>query len=307
MTSNIYVALSSFSPFSDAPLELLKKSGSEFTVNPFGRRLLKNEVIEQLQGFDGVVAGLEPYDTDVLSALPQLKCISRCGVGIDNINLDLAKEKGITIKNTPDVVVLPVAELTIGMILDLLRRLTYHSSFMKKGEWHRQVGQQLSGKKVGVIGLGRIGKRVAELLINLGANVYGADLMPDLVWSESLGVKIISLPELLSECDVVTIHVSPSSDHKCILGENEISQMKKNAFLVNTARGQLVDENALYNALKSGYLAGAALDVYNDEPYNGPLCSLDNIVLSPHVATFTKESRVQMEFEAVKNVLDFFC
>ncbi len=306
MKPKIFVALSTFAEFGDAPIRLLEKSGLTFYLNPLGRRLVREEIIEMGNGCEGIIAGVEPYDDFVLENLPELRCISRCGVGIDNISLEKAKDLGITIRNTPDVVILPVVELTIAMIFDLLRRLSYHTSLLRSGKWEKQAGNLLTGKKVGVIGLGRIGKRVAETLTSLGAEVCGSDLIPDQEWAKHAEVQVISTDQLLRECDIVSIHVSVLGDHKFILGKKEIESMRKGSFVVNVSRGELVDERALFEALKSNHLAGAALDVFPKEPYDGPLCELDNIVLTPHVATFTRESRVQMEVEAVENLLRFF-
>lgn len=305
MTSAIYVTLSTFSQFDDRPLKLLQDSGISFSLNTLNRRMLKEEVIEQARDAEVVVAGIEPYDELVLNKLTKLKCISRCGVGIDNIDIAKAREKGIVIKNTPDVVILPVAELTVAMIFDLLRRLSYHTSKLKLRQWQKKEGGLLSGRKVGVIGLGRIGRKVSEMLMSLDAVVYGTDICPDIAWAKKNKIQIVSKEYMLKECDVITIHIASQKTEGFVLGKNEINNLKKGALLVNTSRGKFLDEIALCEALKSNHLGGAALDVFSEEPYNGPLCDLDNVVLTPHVATLTIESRIQMEMEAVKNAIDF--
>jgi D-3-phosphoglycerate dehydrogenase / 2-oxoglutarate reductase len=300
----IFVALSTFAEFGDAPLKLLDKSGIEYSLNTLGRRLVREETVEMGRDYEGIIAGVEPYDDYVLDRLPRLRCISRCGVGVDNIALEKAKKNGIVVRNTPDVVVLPVVELTIAMIFDLLRKLSYHTSLLRSKRWEKKAGNLLTGKTVGVVGLGRIGKRVAETLKKLDADVCGADLFPDLDWAKRVGVRIISTESLLSECDLVSIHVSLLADQRFVLGQKEIASMREGSFVVNVSRGGVIDENALYNALKVHHLEGAALDVFQEEPYTGPLCDLDNVVLTPHLATLTRESRVQMETEAVENLLD---
>jgi len=302
----VLVALSTFTEYGDAPLTLLKESGLDYYLNPLGRRLVREEIVEMGKDCAGIIAGVEPYDDYVLDHLPKLRCISRCGVGIDNISLATAKEKGIVIKNTPDVVVLPVVELTMAMIFDLLRRLSYHTRLLRSKQWQKKAGNLLSGKKAGVLGLGRIGRKVAETLVKLGAEVYGADLSPDQKWADENGVKIVSNEALLRESDIISLHVSLLENDKFILGKKEIESMKEGAFLINTSRGEVIDEEALYRALKSNHLGGAALDVFQKEPYEGPLCELENVVLTPHIATLTAESRVQMEVEAVRNLIDFF-
>jgi len=302
----IFVALSTFAQEGNEPLDMLNSSGHSFSVNKSGKRLTKDDVMTQARGFDGIIAGLEPYDTEVLKVLPGLKCISRCGVGVDNVDLIKAKKANITVLNTPVVVVQPVAELTIAMIMDLLRQLTRHSILMHEKKWERRTGNLLSGKKVGIIGLGRIGRRVAELLRAWDIDVWGADIHPDLIWAKQKNVKIMPLEQLLAQADIVTLHLSVSDEHPFCLGKKEINSMKKGAFLVNVSRGALVDEPALFEALQNDHLAGAGLDVYAQEPYNGLLCDLPNVVLTPHVATLTQESRLAMEIEATQNIINFF-
>lgn len=304
--NKIYIALSAFARQDPGPLSALKRSGFFFDINTTGRRLTKEEIINNARGFSGIIAGLEPYDAQVLEALPDLKCISRCGVGVDNIDLNKAKEKNIAVLNTPDVVVQPVAELTMAMILDLLRRVTTHTLLMREKKWERRTGNLLLGKKVGVIGLGRIGRRVAELLRGWGIEVYGVDIHPDKGWAQQQGIDILTLQQALADSDIITLHLTAIDEHPFCLSENEIARMKKGAFLVNVARGVLIDEPSLIKALRSGHLAGAGLDVFEQEPYTGPLCDLDNVVLTPHVATLTQESRLAMEIEAVQNVVNFF-
>jgi D-3-phosphoglycerate dehydrogenase len=302
----IFIALSTFAKEGRAPLTLLEESGISFAVNPLGKRLEKHELIEMAQGCQGVVAGLELYDHVVLSQLLSLKCISRCGVGVDNIDLVYARQQGVEVRNTPNVVVQPVAELTLGMILDLLKKITFHTFLLRQNQWQRLTGSLLQGKCVGVLGLGRIGRRVAELLTRLEAEVIGADLYPDAKWASEQGVEIVSIPELLRRSDIVTIHLAEVVENPFQITSREIALMKKGALLVNVARGRFICEDDLFAALQEGRLGGAALDVFSQEPYTGPLCSLENVILTPHVATLTQESRMQMEWEAVKNLIQYF-
>jgi D-3-phosphoglycerate dehydrogenase / 2-oxoglutarate reductase len=301
----IYIALSEFCRNDDRPRRLLMESGFEMCENLSGRRLLREEIIEALRGASGVVAGVEPYDAEILGSLPDLRCISRCGVGLDNVDLTYARERNIGVLNTPTVVVQPAAELTVAMILDLLKKLTRHTALLRSGRWEKMTGGLLAGRKVGVLGLGRIGKRVAEMLSNLDARVYGSDVAPDPEWAKRHVVTLLPVRELLETVDVLTLHLSPLPENPFRLGEREIRLMRPGALLVNVSRGQTVDEEALYQALKEGHLDGAALDVFPEEPYTGKLRDLDNIILTPHIATLTKESRSQMELEAVANLVRF--
>ena len=304
MSAKIFVALSTFAEYGNAPLDLLDRCGLEYFINPLKRRVKQQEIIEMGKDSAGIIAGVEPYDKDVLNQLPALKCISRCGVGIDNIDLDLAREKGIIIRNTPDVVIQPVVELTIAMAFDLMRRVASHTQWMKEKKWQKTAGNMLAGKTIGILGLGRIGRKVAEAFFKLDANVIGCDIQPDENWAKKHGVDIVDTETLLKKSDIFSIHISVLNDNPFILGESQISFMKRGSWVINVSRGNLVDENALFEALQSGHLTGAALDVYAQEPYAGKLCNLDNVILTPHIATLTVESRLQMETEAVKNLLD---
>ena len=303
MTQKIFVALSTFAEHGDEPARVLRDSGHEIACNPHGRRLTADEVVSLAADCAGIIAGVEPYTSGVLSALPKLRCISRVGAGLDNVDLEAARERGVAIRNTPDVVTDAVAELTLGMVLDLLKNLSIHTAEMKRGEWIKHTGRMLRGKRVGVIGLGRIGKRVAENFVALGASVHGADPAADPEWAKRTGVAVEPVSEVVRSADVLCLHLSGSVG-EFRLGAPEISGMKTGAILVNVSRGRFVDEHALYEALAAGKLAGAALDVYSEEPYAGRLCELGNVVLTPHIATLTAETRVAMELEAVENILD---
>lgn len=302
-TSKVLIALSTFAEYGSEPLDLLKASGLKYALNPSGRRLNESEILQLGADCEGIVAGVEPYTSQVLTQLPRLKCISRCGVGTDNVDKTKAHELGIKILNTPDPVIQPVAELTIAMMLDLLRHLTWHSLKMRGQKWEKKGGRNLQGCIVGLIGLGRIGRKVAELLRSFGAYVVGFDPHSEHAWAQKNGVELLSLQGLLKQSDIVSLHLSSDKNAPFVLSEKEIRSMKPGAMLINVARGEFVDEQALYNALADGHLAGAGLDVFSQEPYTGKLTTLDNVVLTPHAATLTRESRLEMETQAVENLL----
>ena len=305
MGHRIFIATSSFAEVDTRPLQIIENSGYVMSVNQTGRRLESQELVQAAQGCTAVIAGLEKYDASVFSRLPELRCISRCGVGVDNIDLKVAREKNVKIFNTPHAVIQPVAELTIALIFDLLRLVTRHCEGMHQGRWERFMGQQLQGKTVGILGLGRIGRRVAELLIRLEAKVIGCDIVPDQDWARQVSVKVATLEEVLSQADIVSVHLSKTTSEDFCLTEAYLTLMKKGAYLVNTARGSFVEESALEAMLKNGHLAGAALDVYQKEPYLGPLSGLPNVILTPHIATLTAQSRVEMEIQAVDQAIEF--
>lgn len=299
--TRVLMALSTFGECGSEPRELLESSGFEIVYNPHGRRLVREEIVELGSDCAGVLAGVEPYDAWVIERMPYLRVISRAGVGTDAVDKTTCVARGIVVRNTPDVVVQPVAELALAMALDLMKRLTSHTEVLKRHEWRKFTGRMLSGATVGVVGLGRIGRRAAELFAAVGASVLGSDPFADPGWAEGVGVQVVPLDELLSRSDVVSLHLSAEGFH---LGATELARMRDGAILLNLARGTYVDEDALYDALASGRLGGAGLDVFPEEPYSGKLCDLDNVVLTPHVATLTRESRAQMELECVQNLIE---
>ena len=302
MKIKILVSPSSFGSCGNEPLELLEKEGYQAIINPFGRKLTPSEVIELGRECPGIIAGVEQLDGRVLEELKELRCISRCGVGTDNVDLEKAREMGITVMNTPDAPTRAVAELTVGVILDLLRNISRCDRDMRRGNWYKGMGNLLSGKKVGLLGLGRIGRTVAEMLAGLGAEVSGSDITPDANWLRNNGVTLRRNEDLLKESDILTIHVSYSGEGH-LLGAKEIESMKQGAYLINLSRGGIVDETALYQSLKNGHLAGAALDVFEQEPYTGALRELDNVVLTPHIGSYAREARLEMEIQSVRNLV----
>ena len=276
----------------------------EYSLNLLGRRLVKEEIVELGSDASGIIAGVEPYDAEVLSNLPNLKCISRAGVGIDSIDLFYARENNIIVRKTPDVVIRPVVELTLAMILDLLRKTTFHTILLKDRRWEKSAGNLLFGKTVGIIGTGRIGKSVAEILIKLGANICAYDVAPDEEWAGLNSVEYLSFKKLLSSSDIISLHASPDVDKMPLIGKQEIMLMKQGVVLINTSRGECIDEKALCAGLSSGEISAVGMDVFPEEPYNGKLLDFDNVVFTPHLATLTKESRLEMEIQATRNLLD---
>jgi D-3-phosphoglycerate dehydrogenase len=304
MKERILISTSKFGESDSAPLDLLKKQDYDILLNPYNRTLTETEVIQLGGACSGIISGSEPLNGRVLQSLPQLRCISRVGVGLDNIDLHLAEKLGIRVKNTPDAPTRAVAELTVCLIFDLLRAVSSHDRKVRKGLWNKKLGYLLYQKNVGVIGLGRIGRTVAELLTGLGARVLGYDLYPNQGWADKNSVTIMDFSDILQESDIVTIHIPLSKENGALIGEAEIKKMKKGAFLLNLSRGGIVDETALYHALKEKHLAGAAVDTFETEPYRGPLVELDSIILTPHMGSNTHESRIAMELEAVKNLIE---
>ncbi len=294
----IAISTSSFASFDRTPLDMLANANIHVVQNTLGRVLTETEAIDLFQNCIGVIAGTEPLTAKVMQAVPSLKVISRCGVGLNSVDMQAAKEHKISVHTTSSPVQ-AVAELVLGLAISLLRHIPKGHKDICAGHWKKRGGHLLQGKKLGIIGLGRIGTRVAEIFSTLGCEIAYYD--PYLAEGK-YPYTAMNLQDLLAWADMVSLHCPPSA--KPLLGQKELRFMQKGAWLINTARGGLVHEDALYECLLDGHLAGAALDVFEVEPYVGPLTTLDNVILSPHCASYAKESRIQMEVEATYNLLN---
>ena len=290
----VLISTSSFNLDNFAQLSDLKNAGVEVKLNPFATRLTEGQVIDLL-GTDtvGLIAGLEPLTKNVLQSAKSLKVIARVGTGLDSVDLAAAKQLGITVLNTPDAPTKAVAELTLAHILGLLRNVSQADRQIRVGVWKGLMGSLLETKTVGIVGFGRIGKRVATLISAFGASVIISDAQ--LKQSDYPNVE---LDELCIKSDILSLHLPYSEATHHIINEKQISQMKKGSYIVNISRGGLVDETALLTALKSGHLAGAALDCFEQEPYEGELSKLETVQITAHMGSYARETRDLMEREA---------
>jgi D-3-phosphoglycerate dehydrogenase len=292
----ILIGPSTFGSFDAAPLARIESAGFEIRRNPVGRKMSKDELAQALIGATGIVAGLEPLSRDVLER-SQLKVISRCGVGMDNVDIAAAKSLGIRVYSTPNAPTTAVAELTLGVMITLLRNVSYMDRQLHAGVWEKLSGPQLSGKTVTIVGLGRIGLKVASYLRAFGVTVLGVDPARQ---GEIEGIPVVSLDRALAESHIVSIHASGSIQ---ILGDREFSVMRKGTYVINTGRGGLINEASLCTALENGTVAGGWLDTFAEEPYLGPLQKYKQMVLTPHIGYSSDEARRQMEMEAAENLL----
>lgn len=297
MKNKIAITTTSFAKYDNSQIELCRKKGIEIIFNPYRRKIKSDELVELAKDAVGLIAGTELITESVLLKLPALRVISRCGAGIDNVDINAANRLGIKVFNTPDAPTLAVAELTVGLMLNLLRKVGQMDRELRNEQWQKKMGNLLYGKKVGIKGFGRVGKKVAELIRPFGCEIAYSD---PFVEDGLFGLKRLSLEDLLGWADIVSIHVSVAEQ---LIGEKELKLMKKGALLVNTSRGGVVDESKLYEYLKNCYLSGAALDVFVEEPYAGPLKELDNVILTPHIGSYAMEARIEMERQAVENLL----
>lgn len=296
MTAELITILATTSSFgTETPTTNLR-----LVVNPWGRKLKEAELANLLAEHRpvGLLAGTEPITRAVLTAAKDyLRVISRVGAGWDNVDHDAAAELGMRVYRTSGVLTQAVAELTIGLMLAALRSITLQDRLLRQGTWQKRMGGLLQGKTVGIIGFGAIGQRVGELVRAFGAKMVFYDPHPvDVAWAER-----VSLQELLEQADLITLHASGKQK---ILGAEELYWIgSRGAILINTARGDMIDEEALAASLHTGQIKCACLDVFGEEPYHGSLCSMDNLILTPHIGSYAREARQLMEETAIANLL----
>ena len=301
----LHVSTHPFSSTSPIPMQLVKENNIELSVNEHGRKNTSEELAQDIKDAEVLVAGTEKITEEVLKNAPNLKLISRVGIGLDGIDFDLCKQYGIRVAYTPDAPTMAVAELCVGMILDLARQITIADKNIRQGIWKRHMGTLLYGKTVGILGMGRIGKSLIHLLspFNVKFKVY--DIAPDLAFGRLYNVEFVSKETLLKTSDIVSVNVPLKEDTQDYITFKELKQMQSHAFIINTARGGIVNEKDLYGALKENIIAGAGIDVFEEEPYVGNLRELDNCLLTCHMGASTIDSRTDMEVQALEEAIRY--
>lgn len=287
-----------------APLSSAAAAGVELSFNPLGRRLQASEVASVIKGFPVVIAGTEPITAEVMAACPELKAICRVGIGLDSVDLIAARQRGVAVSYTPDGPSAAVAELAVGLIVDLLRGINIADRNMRAGKWTRVAGHRIARSAIGVLGVGRIGKRlIAHLKGGFpGVRIMAHDLVPDRALT---GVEWVDKETIYRTADIVSVHLPLTAETRGLIGARELAMMKPSAALVNTARGGIVDEGDLFRALKAQTIRAAAVDVFLDEPYKGQLATLPNVVLTCHMGSMTIDCRAEMEIEATREAIRF--
>lgn len=273
--------------------EILQKNGLKITYEP---EITPDQIKEKISNFDIVVVRSRTKITkEMIDRATQCKVIARVGVGLDNIDVDAAKAKGIRVINAVEGAMNAVAELVLGLMLSLAREIPRADREIRNGNWLKKelMGSELSGKYLGIVGLGNIGKRLAKLARGLNMNIIGFDVMPIADdFARDVGLIKADIDTLLSSADYISFHVPLTETTHHLVNSKRISTMKKTAYIINTSRGEIIDEDALYDALKEGKIAGAALDVFEKEPATGnKLATLPNVVCTPHIGAQTKEAQ----------------
>ncbi|MDK2384858.1 MAG: glyoxylate reductase [Candidatus Korarchaeota archaeon] len=263
----------------------------------------KDVIIERVRDVDALVSLLtDPIDAEVFDAAPKLRIVSQYAVGYDNIDIEEATKRGIYVTNTPGVLTETVADFTFALMLAVARRVVEADRYIREGRWKvawhplMMLGSDVYGRTLGIVGMGRIGSAVARRAKGFGMRILYYDSVRREDLEKELGAEFVDLNRLLEESDYVSLHVPLTPETYHLIGEEQLRKMKPTAFLINTARGKVVDQKALYKALKEGWIAGAGLDVFEQEPISpeDPLLKLDNVVLAPHAASASHETRSRM-------------
>ncbi|MDP3244336.1 MAG: phosphoglycerate dehydrogenase [bacterium] len=296
-----------FQPVVDRFMPVFTENEIEVVVPKVNERLSEEELLKYVGDIDGAICGDDRFTDKVMALSPRLKVISKWGTGIDSIDQKAAALRGIAVRNTPNAFTDPVADTTLGFILNFARQITWSDQEVKKGNWEKIPSVSLREWTIGIIGVGNIGQAVARRLKAFGARVLGNDIKTiseDII--NKLGIEMTNLDQLLIESDIIILHcdLNPTSHH--IINEAQIAKMKPAVHIINTARGPLIDEVALVNALQAGKIAGAALDVFENEPLppDSPLRSFPRVILASHNANSSPAAWERVHQNTVKNLLE---
>lgn len=285
--------------------EILESAGFEIVYPLAGQSLADNAALLARGGFDAILASVEPLTRDVL-ATSKIRAVARMGVGFDSIDIPAATELGVAVTITPGTLEESVAEHTIALMLGVYRDLVRRDRHVRAGTWIRKAWPRLAGKTLGLVGLGRIGKAVVRRAQGLGMTVVAHDPFPDVAFAETNGVKLLPLDALLSTADVVSLHLPTTRETVDLINARTLARMKRGSVLINTARGAMVDEAALVEALRSGHLLGAGLDVFNEEPLptTSLLLEFDNVLVCEHMGGLDEQSQEAMANLAAQCLAD---
>lgn len=308
MAKKVLVTATNYSTYCSAAKALLEENGVEVIENPYGRPMTRDELLTVVGDIDGAVVGVDTWNEKIFAHAPKLRAMARFGVGVDNIDLAAAKAHGIQVTNAKGMNSNPVAELTVGLILSTLRNVPAFNASIREGKWDRFMGRDLAGMTVGLLGFGDIAQRVAKKLSGFDVSICAYDLYPNLEKARELNVEMVSMEETLHRADVVCMHLPslPATHH--IMDARTFGMMKDGSYFINTARGALVDETALAQALRSGKLTAAAIDVFDQEPVrrDNPLFALPNLFATPHTAAETYDTYHNVGLATARQLLDVF-
>lgn len=288
------------------PLELLENASIEYLINPYNKKLTDDQLVELVEDFDVIIAGTEAITGKVMARGSNLKLISRVGIGLDSVDLVAAKQRGIKVSYTPDAPAPAVAELTLGMMLTLLRSIHVSNTQIHNGRWERIFGRRLAEVTVGIIGVGRIGSIVLDKIAAFNTpRVLLNDIMPNYSVKTKCGLEWVSKEQIYKEADIISLHIPLTRLTRNLIRREELLSMKPDALIINTARGGIINEEDLYQVMREGHLGGAAIDVFEREPYSGKLAEIERCLLTAHMGSMSEDCRARMEIEATEEAVRF--
>lgn len=303
--TKILVTPRSFAKFNREEVNtLLGSHDIDIVNNPYGRILTEQEMVEAVREVDGLIVGVDPVTKQVIDAAPHLKTIAKYGVGTDNIDVDYAHSLGIKVSITANANSNAVADYTFALLLDVARNVTHNNNRAKSGDWNKVTSLDVFGKKIGVIGLGAIGKGVVSRSKGFNMEVYGYDLYEDETYNQLHDIKFTDIDTIIRECDFITLHLPLTESTKNLLNGENLKNAKNSLIIVNTARGGLIDEDAIFDLLSTGKIYGLGIDAFEIEPpESSPLLTLDNVVVGSHTAAGSEDATNTMTLMAVQNII----
>ena len=293
--SKVFIATSSFSELTTSVKAIAKKKNFLFKKNPLKKKLTSDQLVKYAKDCNYIIAGTEIYNQKTLDKLTKLKYIFRLGSGIDNLDIDYLKKKKIKFKKSIVTPEIAVAELIVGYIFSIYRHIVDHNNDLKNKIWKKRMGSILNGKTLGIIGYGKVGKYLHKLLKDFGVKILVND-------KKKINIENTNINKLIKKSDIISLNTNLYSKEK-LLDKKKLKLCKKNCIIINTSRPEVIDYDYLYLMLKTKKILGAGLDVFMKEPYLGKLTNLDNVILTPHIGSYSKEIRSKMEKEALKNIL----
>ena len=293
--SKVFIATSSFSELTTSVKAIAKKKNFLFKKNPLKKKLTSDQLVKYAKDCNYIIAGTEIYNQKTLDKLTKLKYIFRLGSGIDNLDIDYLKKNKIKFKKSIVTPEIAVAELIVGYIFSIYRHIVDHNNDLKNKIWKKRMGSILNGKTLGIIGYGKVGKYLHKLLKDFGVKILVND-------KKKINIENTNINKLIKKSDIISLNTNLYSKEK-LLDKKKLKLCKKNCIIINTSRPEVIDYDYLYLMLKTKKILGAGLDVFMKEPYLGKLTNLDNVILTPHIGSYSKEIRSKMEKEALKNIL----
>lgn len=304
----VLVTATNYSKYCQAGKQILERAGCEIIENPNGRPYKMSELKEIIGDVDGVIVGVDTWNEEIFQVAPKLKCMARFGVGVDNIDLNAAQKYGVIVCNSPGINSSAVAEQAVALMFSLVRQIPQLNQEVRKGKWTRSMFHELKSRTVGVLGFGAIARNFAERLKGFHPNLVAYDKYPDEEKARELGVRLLSLDEVLQQSDILSIHLPAVPETEHLICKENIQKMKDGVFLINTARGSIVNEKDVVEAIKTGKIGGFGTDVFEKEPVDvsGELFQFPNYIATPHVAAETYENCEATSIVTAKELLAVF-